>query len=150
MYVSDKPGGHDFHLLRRLVLPDGRLLRALLPGRPTDDTLLADVLRARGATVDYVTCYHRSPPVEGAAPLNALWAAQRLDALTVSSSEGLRNLVALLDAAGRAHLRTTPVFVPHERIAEVAGTLDLQRLILTGPADAGIIAGLCAYNWQQS
>jgi uroporphyrinogen-III synthase len=112
--------------------------------------LLADVLRARGATVDYVTCYHRSPPVEGAAPLNALWAAQRLDALTVSSSEGLRNLVALLDAAGRAHLRTTPVFVPHERIAEVAGTLDLQRLILTGPADAGIIAGLCAYNWQQS
>ena len=25
----------------------------------------------------------------------------------------------------------------------------LQRVILTGPADAGILAGLCAYNWSK-
>lgn len=45
VYVSDKPGQHDFELLRRLVLPDGTVLRASLPGRPTRDTLFSDVLR---------------------------------------------------------------------------------------------------------
>lgn len=47
VYVSDKPGQHDFSLLRKLVLPDGSILRALLPGRPTRDCLFADVLRDR-------------------------------------------------------------------------------------------------------
>ncbi|BBH04453.1 seed imbibition 1 [Prunus dulcis] len=35
IYVSDKPGQHDFDLLKKLVLPDGSILRAKLPGRPT-------------------------------------------------------------------------------------------------------------------
>mmetsp|Transcript_18788 Transcript_18788/g.45238 ORF Transcript_18788/g.45238 Transcript_18788/m.45238 type:complete len:780 (+) Transcript_18788:3-2342(+) len=43
LYVSDKPGVHDFSVLRRLVLPDGSVLRACLPGRPTRDTLFLDV-----------------------------------------------------------------------------------------------------------
>ena len=109
--------------------------------------LLADTLRERGAQVDYVTCYHRSAPVDGT-PLVALWRSGQLDALTVSSSEGLRNLLELLDADGRERLRATPVFVPHPRIAEIAASFGLQRVVLTGPADAGIIDGLCAYNWQ--
>ena len=45
VYVSDKPGAHDFELLRRMVLPDGSVLRPLLPGRPTKDILFADVLK---------------------------------------------------------------------------------------------------------
>jgi raffinose synthase len=45
VYVSDKPGAHDFELLRRLVLPDGGVLRAPLPGRPTRGALFRDVLR---------------------------------------------------------------------------------------------------------
>jgi raffinose synthase len=49
VYVSDRPGRHDFALLRRLVLPDGAVLRARLPGRPTADCLFADVSRD-GAT----------------------------------------------------------------------------------------------------
>ncbi|KAL4420351.1 hypothetical protein ABPG77_006158 [Micractinium sp. CCAP 211/92] len=43
VYCSDKPGQHDFALLRRLVLPDGSVLRCLLPGRPTADCLFLDV-----------------------------------------------------------------------------------------------------------
>lgn len=42
VFVSDKPGSQDFGLLRKLVLPDGRTLRADLPGRPTQDCLLVD------------------------------------------------------------------------------------------------------------
>jgi len=43
VYVSDKPGKHDVELLRKLVLPDGSILRAKLPGRPTRDCLFVDV-----------------------------------------------------------------------------------------------------------
>lgn len=42
VYVSDKPNGHDFEVLRRLVLPDGSVLRANDPGRPTRDSLFVN------------------------------------------------------------------------------------------------------------
>jgi raffinose synthase len=42
---SDKPGNHNFELLKKLVLPDGSVLRAQLPGRPTRDCLFADPAR---------------------------------------------------------------------------------------------------------
>lgn len=45
IYVSDAPGNHDFHLLRKLVLPDGSILRPRLPGRPTLDCLFNDPTR---------------------------------------------------------------------------------------------------------
>jgi len=109
--------------------------------------LLADTLRERGATVDCIPCYRRSGPSAGVAPLLTAWRAGQLDALTVSSSEGLRHLVELLDTDGRAWLKQTPVFVPHARIAENARALGLSNIILTDAADAGILAGLRAYNW---
>ena len=109
--------------------------------------LLADTLRQRGATVDCITCYRRSGPAQGLAPLLAAWRSAALDAITVSSSEGLRYLVERLDAEGLAYLHATPLFVPHARIAETASALGLSRIVLTDPADAGILAGLRAYNW---
>lgn len=42
VYVSDKPDAHDFALLRKMVLPDGTVLRADGPGRPTRDCLFHD------------------------------------------------------------------------------------------------------------
>ncbi|EEE60150.1 hypothetical protein OsJ_13050 [Oryza sativa Japonica Group] len=45
IYVSDKPGNHNFELLKKLVLPDGSVLRARLPGRPTRDCLFVDPAR---------------------------------------------------------------------------------------------------------
>lgn len=42
VYVSDKPGHHDFNILKKLVLPDGSVLRAKYPGRPTIDCLFSD------------------------------------------------------------------------------------------------------------
>jgi uroporphyrinogen-III synthase len=109
--------------------------------------LLADTLRERGATVDCVTCYRRSGPGGDMRPLLDAWRAGHLDALAVSSSEGLRYLVAGLDDEGRRRLLGTPVFVPHARIAETARDLGLTRVVLTAGADAGLLTGLCAYNW---
>jgi hypothetical protein len=48
-------GEHDFSLLRRLVLPDGSVLRCSLPGRPTADCLFRDVSRDQ-QTVLKVRC----------------------------------------------------------------------------------------------
>ncbi|CAN6239878.1 unnamed protein product [Urochloa humidicola] len=42
VYVSDKPGVHDFSVLKKLVLPDGSILRARHAGRPTRDSLFND------------------------------------------------------------------------------------------------------------
>ncbi len=109
--------------------------------------LLADTLRQRGATVDCITCYRRSGPSGDLDPLISAWRAGRLDALTVSSSEGLRHLVARLDGEGLRFLQETPLFVPHARIAENARAMGLSNILLTEAADAGILAGLVAYNW---
>ena len=110
--------------------------------------LLAETLRQRGAAVDCITCYRRSGPANGALPLLNAWRTGQLAALTVSSSEGLRYLVDLLDAEGRAFLQKTPLFVPHARIAENARALGLSNILLTAAADTGILAGLAAYNWS--
>jgi uroporphyrinogen-III synthase len=111
--------------------------------------LLADTLRQRGAQVDAVACYQRRAPTD-AAPLQALWRAGRLDAIIISSSEGLRHLVGLLDEHALACLRSTPVFVPHQRIAESARAFGLQQVIQSAPADAGIMAAVAAHDcWRE-
>ncbi|XWS72967.1 hypothetical protein CRYUN_Cryun02cG0085300 [Craigia yunnanensis] len=45
LYVSDAPGRHNYELLKKLVLPDGSILRARLPARPTRDCLFTDPAR---------------------------------------------------------------------------------------------------------
>lgn len=109
--------------------------------------LLAETLQARGAVVDGVCCYQRSAPVDALSLLSSL-RNNRLDALTISSSEGLRNLWALLDTEDRQRLSRLPIFVPHSRIAEQAAELGLRKIVLTAPADAGIIESLMSFDWQ--
>jgi uroporphyrinogen-III synthase len=110
-------------------------------GRP----LLGDILRERGAQVDYASCYTRSRPELSPEPLLRLWEAGQLDAITVTSSEGLHNLIAMVGPLGQAWLRKTPLFVPHARIAEAASACGIHTVVQTGPADAGLMAGLLGY-----
>ena len=42
LICSDKPGVHNFSVLKKLVLPDGSILRAKYAGRPTRDCLFND------------------------------------------------------------------------------------------------------------
>jgi len=104
--------------------------------------LLADTLAERGATVEYVACYRRRRPDADARPLLDAWSRDALDAVTVSSSEGLANFLAMIGAAGQARLARTPVFAPHARIAAAARSLGLEKVVETAPADEGIVAGL--------
>ncbi|MBL8486730.1 MAG: uroporphyrinogen-III synthase [Rhodocyclaceae bacterium] len=106
--------------------------------------LLGDTLKARGAEVEYLTCYRRGRPDQDAAPLLRLWTEGRVDAVTVTSSEGLRNFFQMVGKLGQTWLRKTPVFVPHARIAEQARELGCRDIVTTAPGDDGLVAGLLA------
>jgi uroporphyrinogen-III synthase len=107
--------------------------------------LLGDVLSERGAVLEYAECYRRVRPHADPAPLLALCARGALDAFTVTSSEGLANLHDMLGEAGRPCLEDTPLFAPHERIAAAARALGVRTVVLTGPGDEGLVAGLAAF-----
>jgi uroporphyrinogen-III synthase len=107
--------------------------------------LLGESLRARGAAVEYAACYRRVLAQIGPAPLLAAWARAEIDAVTVTSSEGLRNLCTLIGAEGRDFLQETPLFVPHARIERAARDAALTRVHLTAQGDDGLMAGLAGW-----
>jgi uroporphyrinogen-III synthase len=108
---------------------------------------LADALRARGAAVDYIACYRRAKPGSGTGLAEA-FADRRVQAVTITSGEGLDNLWALADDAARAAWRRVPTFVPHPRIAARARELGLA-VTETAAADAGLVAGLLEWAATQ-
>jgi uroporphyrinogen-III synthase len=73
------------------------------------------------------------------------WQAGRVDAVTVTSAETLDNLAALLGEVGKTLLLHTPLFAPHEKIAEAARRFGIARVITTPGGDAGLVDGLL--NW---
>ena len=100
--------------------------------------LLGDTLKARGAQVEYVTCYVRSKPQQHADELLRM----RPDAITVTSSEALGYLWQMLDADTLSVLRDTPLFVPHPRIAELALEQGWSSVQLTQAGDEGLLSAL--------
>jgi len=111
----------------------------------TGRELLKSALEAGGASVTQIECYRRAAPESGAAGLLEAWREKRIDAVTLTSSEGLDNLWAILDREGKDYLAATPTFVPHPRIAEHARGFGLDDVIVTPPADAGLLASLLEY-----
>ena len=107
--------------------------------------LLGSTLTARGASVDYVECYARAKPTASAAGLEEALRERRIDATTLTSSEGLDNLWDVLGADARARFAATPAFVPHPRIAERARAVGIASVIVTDPADSGLLATLLEY-----
>ncbi len=104
--------------------------------------LLGDTLAARGASVEYAECYRRVKPGADAAALLRAWGRNEVAAVTVTSSEGLRNLYEVIGKLGQAWLKKTPVFVTHPRIADTARELGVAAVIVTEQGDEGIVAGL--------
>ncbi len=102
---------------------------------------LGDALRSRGAEVDHVACYRRAPPGDARAALAEAFAQRRVDAVTITSGEGLDNLWNLADDARRAAWRACVTFAPHPRIAARARSLGLA-VAETAGGDAGLVAGL--------
>jgi len=104
--------------------------------------LLADTLAARGARTEYLECYRRMLPHADMAPLIAAWERGEIDAVTVSSSASLDNLITLL---GVPRLAATPIFVNHARVAERAREVGIPEPIVAGPGDEETADALVAY-----
>ncbi len=101
---------------------------------------LATALVARGAAVDHVPCYSRLKP-SGTRGLDEAFAEGRIDAVTLTSSEGLDNLWSQVAPATRHRWAAVPTFVPHPRIAQHAREAGLA-VVETAGGDAGLLAGL--------
>jgi uncharacterized protein HemX len=107
--------------------------------------LLGDKLAERGAQVEYAECYRRVLPRADPAELLSAWERGEVDAVSVSSGEGLENLLELLGEAGRKRLLDTPLFVSHPRIAERAREAGVREVIVAGPGDEELVDALMAY-----
>ena len=104
--------------------------------------LLGEVLAQRGAEVEYVTVYRRYCPETDSRDLIAAAQSDALDAIVLTSSEGVRNLETMLGPDGLRALCEVAVFVPHPRIAGFALEAGFRRVVETDAGDAGIVAGL--------
>ncbi len=110
--------------------------------------LLGDTLVKRGATVEYIACYHRGRPDIDPTTLLSMWKNDSLNAVTITSSEGLHNLFDMIGESGQQLLKETPLFTAHQRIAQTATKLGLSIVITTAAGDEGILQGLQVYFRQ--
>ncbi len=101
--------------------------------------LLGDTLKLRGAKVEYATCYRRRKITPDASLL------QQADALTVSSSEALEALWQSFGLEQRNRLGRLPLFVQHQRLAEMANRQGWQQVLLAGTGDEGLLTAL--FGW---
>jgi uroporphyrinogen-III synthase len=106
--------------------------------------LLGDTLKARGAIVEYATCYVRSKHQQGA----QAWLDAKPDAISVTSSEAMGYLWEMLGEKARLALRDTPIFLPHPRIADLAKQQGWQQVQLTGSGDDGLLSALKAWTMK--
>ncbi|MDT8363951.1 MAG: uroporphyrinogen-III synthase [Nitrosomonas sp.] len=104
--------------------------------------LLGDTLSTRGANVEFATCYLRSKPVVDIEPLLTDWRDHKIQAVTISSSEGLDNLFDMLGKTGQQLLMDTPLFTAHDRIANKASALGVSKICCIPGGDDGTIQGL--------
>ena len=121
--IVSASGYNSEHLLAEPALKDvsGKVIRIIRGQRGRE--LLADTLRSRGATVDFVAVYERSSPDYDDADIAALearLAAEEVDITTVMSAESLRNLVAILPASCLDHLVETRLVTPAARVIKEA------------------------------
>jgi uroporphyrinogen-III synthase len=106
---------------------------------------LRATLQARGASVEYAECYRRVRPDHDTGPLLARWQRGGVDAVSITSAEGLSNFSGMLGPTGQSYLCATPVFVPHPRIGAAAEKLGVQQVVVTGRGDERTVAEMSAF-----
>ncbi len=108
---------------------------------------LAEVLRKRGASVDYIEVYRRTKP-QAAVDLGPYWQRGQLDVIIITSGESLTNLVAMAGNEHRAHLMATKLLVVSKRIAQQARRLGFTEapLVTEDISDAGMVRALAGWS----
>ena len=149
-------GGYDSeHLLAEPELRDvdGKRVRII---RGTDGReLLADQLKKRGASVEYLSVYERRLPeidADSLADIEAQWRQGLINVVTVMSVQSLSNLVKLLPDWCVGQLEETPLVTPAGRvIKEALGRFPASRPILApGPGADDMVQAIIALQSSDS
>lgn len=115
-------------------------------------TALREALVSRGARVEELRCYRRTPPEIAPQALQQLLREQQVSCILISSGEALDNLVALLkpvDNTQSSHSDCALV-VPSPRVAEqarIAGWHDVT--VAANASDDAMLAALCEWNMKR-
>ncbi|WP_025113257.1 uroporphyrinogen-III synthase [Pseudomonas sp. H1h] len=126
-------------LREAVAQPDAQVL--ILRGEGGRE-LLAERLRALGASVEYLELYRRDLPAYPPHELTRRIAAERLNGLVVSSGQGFEHLRRMAGAAWPA-IAQLPLFVPSPRVAELARAAGAQTVVdCRGASAAALLTAL--------
>ena len=129
-------------LAEALQRPEPEVL--LLRGEGGRD-LLVETLSARGARVEVLELYRRQCPDYPPGRVLETLAAERLNAIMVSSGQGFAHLQACA-GADWPEVRRYPLLVPSTRVAELARASGCRRVIDCQGANAGALAAALAQH----
>lgn len=108
---------------------------------------LAETLRTRGASVEYVELYRRSQPAVDPAPVRAMLDNKAVGIVIITSSEGLESLLEQIGAESRMALLSLPLLVFSARTANYAKQQGWEgpAIISADPGDTGIMDALAQF-----
>jgi len=129
-------------LREAIARPDARVL--ILRGEGGRE-LLAERLRERGASVDYLELYRRFLPTYDAGELMQRIQLERLNGVVVSSGQGFLHLQALA-GADWPEVAQLPLFVPSPRVQEMARAAGAEKVVdCRGASAAALLVALGGY-----
>ena len=102
--------------------------------------ILANSLRERGAKVDYLEVYTREKPVCSNSSVIDMLQQNKLNAITITSGDALKNLWAMVGEQMQDKLVTVPLIVISNRIKGLAEKYKFKHIAVTeNPGDTAII-----------
>lgn len=141
--VVDLVPKQDFNSEALLAMPEMQHIsgqRMLIVRGQGGREELANKLRERGATVDYLPVYKRIiPQVDNVSNLSYL-IENGLNVITITSGEALQNLVLMAGEQHAVAIRAVPLVVVSDRIRCLAADLGFNRIAVTqSPSDSAIL-----------
>jgi len=121
----------------------------ILRGRGGRETL-ADILRQRGAQIDYIELYERQlVPCSGSIRQEMItrWQQQGIKGVIITSGEILAHLCRMVPSTAYSWSRQLILIVPSQRIADQAGHQGFNRILVAdGASDQTLIATLLQHR----
>ena len=105
---------------------------------------LADNLKSRGASVDYAEVYKRCLPEQDVNNIYQEWQNTKLDAIVITSNEGLNNLVSLVSENDHSRLFNTPLVlmsIRNDNLAKELGFVS-NTSIAINKSDEGLLLAI--------
>ncbi len=101
---------------------------------------LAATLKQRGAQVEYWEVYRRIMPDIDCSDMKRLLDDNKINAILITSTESLQNLVVMLGEADKCRLVKLPLIVVSDRILRFAEGLGFKRISTAdGPSDEAML-----------